>query len=786
MDKKTLEELNKILVPRIKEFFPEGKIQGNHFLIPSPFREDKNPDSFKISLSADDPFWFDHATKEGGNITTLLERAKGLSLDYLLDNYMPQGKIKQPNYVKIKTVYEYKNSSGNKSAFIYRYDWIENGERKKSVKPYSFSNGKWDYNANGFEKPRALFNMDKLSPDKKILIVEGEKTCLFAQKFLGDEFVVLTWPFGAGSVHLANWGILKLYINNPIYVWPDNDNEGLKTVNYLGDLFGESIHIVDVSQLNLPDGWDLANIGDADPEMNKDFSKQEVLDILSATKPYFKMTEENLPTPVLLMDKKSSNATFQLDLTKKINEPVNYESNSLLNECFQFVSDFKILEENNPLNVFMNKNGVITGNSVSAVLFFAIDYYKSSHDETSSNRLFILSNDGKLLLRQIKKRKGKVVSLASPIKFNDNSLSKYHDYYNHLFKVKNNEDIKAKLKYNGTSYEHCKKLLQTLLAYALVDKTESEACAIATIHFISQVKLKMNNKHKQVMYHSAPVFINTDQGSGKTEFIRVLCQCLGDLFVELNIKNITDETYWKMMSTKVVVFGDDFEKIRGDSLATYKSLSTSNAVLTRKFYSQDVPTYMHNCTYIFTANTENLGEKVVDETGNRRFMPFLVGSFHDLKIKKEDFDILKPLYLQENPEFVFPMLPFNQMNLSLLWQSVDEEWSLEKWYFEEIEKIKLVQKKHMTRSTIDEFIERYEIQKSETWVPSGMIYSIYMKEVRDADNIGNFTKAIKKKFGEFCCMPRIINKKSQRAYKICFNSALDEKLKKEFGGVVLF
>jgi hypothetical protein len=92
MDKKTLEELNRILAPRIREFFPEGKLQGKHWVIASPFREDKNPDSFKISLSPDEPFWYDHATKENGNITSLLQRTKGVSLDYLLDKYMPQAK----------------------------------------------------------------------------------------------------------------------------------------------------------------------------------------------------------------------------------------------------------------------------------------------------------------------------------------------------------------------------------------------------------------------------------------------------------------------------------------------------------------------------------------------------------------------------------------------------------------------------------------------------------------------------------------------------------------------
>ncbi|MES2614095.1 MAG: hypothetical protein V4591_01630 [Bdellovibrionota bacterium] len=580
MDKKTLEEINKILAPRMREFFPDGKVQGKYLVIPSPFREDKNPDSFKISLYSDEPFWYDHATKEGGNITSLLERAKGLSLDYLLDKYLPQAKNKSEKLIKTKTEYEYKSSTGNKSAFIHRFDWIENGERKKKVTPYSFSNGKWNFNADGFEKPRALFNMDKLSLDKKILIVEGEKTCVFAQKLLGDEFVVLTWPFGASSVHLANWDILKLYKNNFIYVWPDNDKEGLRAANYLGDLLGEFIRIIEVSQLNLPKGWDLANIGDLDPEMNREFTKQEVLDILYAAKPYQKRHEDKEKIEIISteMIEKLDEEFLEKEDKEATGNKIDYNPHPSLEKYVNYVDILpKVINETNETTVTIDKKGNIIGHSVSSVILFCIDYFNAGKDLHQSNRIALLSMDGKLKLRKYKQIKEdgvkKIVIVEESFYLNDGNYSKSIEFYNQSVINYNIHELKKRLKHNGVSYADTKKIFSTLSKYFT---KEAEIAAVILIHFIVQVKLKLHNRHSEIQLHMAPVFCSEKQKNGKSTFMRKFCSPFTDFYAEKLPEDFVDVRNWKELCSNFINGSDDINQIKGNIMSIWKGMITSN------------------------------------------------------------------------------------------------------------------------------------------------------------------------------------------------------------------
>lgn len=772
-------DLNEYLTTKINEFFPVGEQKGDELWIKNPLRPDNSPGSFSINLISG--LWKDFADNSSGNMATLIARMKGVTTKELWKEYANALQTDEKKNTKLNNFYFPK--LGKPSA-VYPYHTIDGKlvghvcrfETPKGKEIRVHSNGKW--NKDGFPKPHPLFNCHKLIPGKKILIVEGEKTALAAQELLCEDYIVLTWIGGTGSVHLSDWSVLQNY--SIIYLWPDNDSAGVEAMNFIFQKIFTTerklneqldIKIVDIFALSalhsLPPKWDL---GDAD----KSWTKEKIINILESPSKINQSSEQLIVEVLEKIDE---------EYLEDENKPIDYKSNTLLKELFCFVSNFKMLDENNVLNVYMGKNGLIIGNSISAAIFFSIDYYKSSNDENASNKLFIASHDGKLLHRQKKKLKDKYVFVTTPIHFNDNTLTKYHDFYNNIFTIEEYRKIKRKLKYNGAAYEYCKKQLQTLLKYSLFEQTESEACAIAIIHFISQVKLKMNGKHEHVLYHSAPVLINNDQGSGKSAFVRALCKCLGTLFVELNIDQITDVTYWKMMSTKAVVFGDDFEKINGKNMATYKSISSSNVMLTRTFRTQNVPTYTHNCTYIFTANTENLGEKIHDETGNRRFMPFLIKTFVDVNMEEEDFEILKPLYKQELPDSVFPIMPFNKTDLSLLWQNVNEEWMFEKWYLDELSKIKPVQKKHMTKTSIEQFLEVYEVEVGEQWIPSAMVYSLYARECKNPETISKFTRIIKSKFGEETCMPRVIDKKCQRAYKIKFNSALEAKFKKEFANV---
>ncbi len=154
-------------------------------------------------------------------------------------------------------------------------------------------------------------------------------------------------------------------------------------------------------------------------------------------------------------------------------------------------------------------------------------------------------------------------------------------------------------------------------------------------------------------------------------------------------------------------------------------------------------------------------------------------SFKDKHLIDEDKEILKNLYLKSS-KFVFPNVADKFFNFEYLWQLVDENWINESSYIQEVDKVIAKQEKHLTKSSVEQFLDLYEVGAGNGWIPSAMVYSIYAKECKTPVSIVKFTQTIKAKFGDEVAMPRILHKKSQRAYKIKFNSALDEKLNKEF------
>ncbi len=679
-------------------------------------------------------------------------------------------------------MYEYKSSTGNQSAFIHRYDWIENGKKKKNVKPFSYSDGKWDYNANGFEKPRALLNWDKLSPDKKILIVEGEKTCVFAQKFLGDEFVVLTWPFGASSVHFANWESLNPYKNNPIYVWPDNDKSGFEAANYIGKSLGESIHIVDVSKLNLPEGWDLANIGDCDPEMNRAFSKQEVLDILYTSKAFSKVNEKNEPIDLIPVEVIEKLDRAFLEKENKI----DYTPHPSLKDHVKYVDKLpNFLNKKDERSVTIQKEtGYVVGDSMTAVLLFCIDYFKAVGNQQQARKIAMLAMDKKLRVREYKKVKeeGKYVYkiVENIIYFTNNDYSKLEAYFAECIYNFKLEERKNVLKYNGSSFENTKKIFSTLTKNFT---DEAEMAAMILIHFIVQVKLKIHNRHEEIKYHMAPFFCSTLQVNGKSTFMRVFIRPMEEFYYEKELNTIVDERNWNEHSKKFISGFDEIEAHVKDVVSKWKFMITNNTLHARILGINLDAVYRNNTSYIGTAQSDNLGEKILDSTGNRRFGAMVVKSFRNIPLTKEDKEILKELYLEES-EFVFPTLSDTFFNVNYLWQLVDENWTKEKIYINEIEKVIEQQAEHLTKSSEEQFLELYEIEVGENFVPAAMVYDIYKNEFKLPISNKAFYKFVRTKFGDdvFIKNKRMKNGKQQNVFQITYNSTLEAKLDKHFRG----
>lgn len=166
-----------------------------------------------------------------------------------------------PRYGEPVTVYTYRNADGT----IHGYDLrFEPSDDKKQILPYTYGHigdepPKWKFR--GQAKPRKLYNLDRLTDNSKVpvMIGEGCKTADSLQAAF-DKAVATTWAGGFGSAHYVDWSPLA---GRRVFIWPDNDWEGLcvayQIAHYLGNI-GASVKIVR-NPIAAPFKWDHADSG---------------------------------------------------------------------------------------------------------------------------------------------------------------------------------------------------------------------------------------------------------------------------------------------------------------------------------------------------------------------------------------------------------------------------------------------------------------------------------------------------------------------------------------------
>jgi len=167
-------------------------------------------------------------------------------------------KISNPN------LYEYINSK-NETCF-----WIERKEleTKKIFIPYSFDADKKIWVSKAWDNNRPLFRENYLiNNNNSILIVEGEKAVKFCEKnkFISENYLIMTWSGGAAAVNKTNFECLK---NRQIILFPDNDEPGRKAMHEVAftliknRIINNDIKIVvipDAILKSFPEGWDIAD-----------------------------------------------------------------------------------------------------------------------------------------------------------------------------------------------------------------------------------------------------------------------------------------------------------------------------------------------------------------------------------------------------------------------------------------------------------------------------------------------------------------------------------------------
>lgn len=186
--------------------------------------------------------------------------------------------------------WEYLDANGDLVGCVCRFDLPEG----KQVLPLIYAtNGKslkWTYK--GFEKPRILFNLDKIvaKPTAAVLVVEGEKTAIAAQN-LYPNTIVSTWMGGAQGVKHADWSVLK---GRVVILWPDNDAPGFNAMHDVHDQIQNFVQNVKwvLNPKDAEKGWDLAD-SDWTPQDAKKYSSTNIIDYPGREFEYEKKTAQN-------------------------------------------------------------------------------------------------------------------------------------------------------------------------------------------------------------------------------------------------------------------------------------------------------------------------------------------------------------------------------------------------------------------------------------------------------------------------------------------------------------
>lgn len=115
----------------------------------------------------------------------------------------------------------YRTSDGKIIGMDVRF---EDGEKGKDIVTFWY-NGKSLKSASA---PVLVYNLDRITDDKPVLIHEGAKCADLGNEFLWGEFISISWSGGSHKAHLVDWSFLK---NHEVFILRDNDDPGLKAAN---------------------------------------------------------------------------------------------------------------------------------------------------------------------------------------------------------------------------------------------------------------------------------------------------------------------------------------------------------------------------------------------------------------------------------------------------------------------------------------------------------------------------------------------------------------------------
>jgi|GEM_PF-4784325 len=340
------------------------------------------------------------------------------------------------------------------------------------------------------------------------------------------------------------------------------------------------------------------------------------------------------------------------------------------------------------------------------------------------------------------------------------------------------KSLKEDIRHRGLPLTEVHQIFTQYLRPALADPNSAELVAWVMMHFIWQVKRKMDGL--PVRWHLCPVFISRQQGTGKSEFVRNLCKPFGlgtqfSLAVQKTLGELSDEREQAVNFSRFIIFLDELSGASKAEWSKLKSLITADLLQPRVLGTNMQDLVKNNATFIATANADSLADKIKDDTGNRRFFPIAVSSFVGVPSFCCEHPLIR-LMIGEG-EHLYPL----RFDSKPLWSLVDEQWE----FFLPVEGVQRIQSYHRAQDEVESFIESFHISTDSDasgleWIESGLLHTAF-KRFASTSTYARSQKQFTRRFGELIGQrpePKAGFKKNRNGFKISLSrEVLNEYLK---------
>lgn len=505
-------------------------------------------------------------------------------------------------------VHIYKDFDGDLLFYVLRYDTEVDGKPDKELRPLSFfSNNRWQWQAWKTDRPLYGLEFLKQFPDRKILLVEGEKAADAARQFVNN-YNILTWQGGVKAIHQTDWSPLK---GKEVLMWPDADEPGLLAMRQIADLLLDHCQSIKVIQPDKTEGWDAA---DAQAE-GWDHAQ------------FIKWAKEGLTT---LLDPNNKELVIKNERRKKIQQ--------IESTYPHIIGDKGSVRPLSTLENFQHllkaygiivRNNMLTKNEE----FLIPDQPFNDEGKENAQLAFIKSISilHKFPIGQVEEF---LKFIANQNQYNPvvtwikskpwDGTERLKDFYNTIKAI--DEDEEPKIKW----------IKETLIKRWMVS-------AVAAVF-----------NHNGVSAHGALVFQGR-QGSGKTYWFKKLVP--RDLkFAKDGVTLRTDDkdSVMQALSFWLVELGEVDATFRKSDISSLKSFITRDSDTFRMPFARRESTFARRTVFFASVNPRQF---LHDETGNRRFWTIEcdeIDYMHNFDMQQIWAEVYESLYLMKEPWVLQP------------------------------------------------------------------------------------------------------------------------------------